>query len=175
MDKNEEYYLLQKLREGDMAAMEVLYIRHVPQVKSFVYAILKNSEETDDIVQDIFLKIWEDRDVVSRAKSFKSYLYTMTRNSVYNHLKHRKVKDRYRNHAITRSPQHEIEDRIITKDLLNHVKEEVGHLTDQQRIILELKRNDELTYKEIADKLNISPKTVQYHMNNILKQLKKLL
>ena len=53
----EEFFLLQKLNENDMSAMEVLYIRYAPQVKSFVSAILKDSADADDIVQDIFLRI----------------------------------------------------------------------------------------------------------------------
>lgn len=172
---NEEFHILQRLCEGDMSAMETLYIRHAPQVKSFVSAIIKDSEETDDIVQDIFLKIWEERSTVSHAKSFKSYLFTMTRNTVYNRLKHKKVVTKFAGAESRKTGQDEIEDRIITKDLLQHVNAEMDKLTEQQKIIYELKRNSDMTYKEIADKLGISPKTVQYHMNNILSKLKKIL
>ena len=175
MTTHEEYYLLQKLREGDMSAMEILYIRHAPQVKSFVFAIMKSVEETDDIVQDIFLKVWEERAVISQARSFRSYLYTMTRNIVYNRLKHRKVQTKYAGDFCNRQDLHDIEGRIITKDLLAHINEQMENLTEQQKVIYELKRNSDMTYKEIADKLGISPKTVQYHMNNILNKLKKLL
>lgn len=171
----EEFFLLQKLSENDMSAMEVLYIRYAPQVKSFVSAILKDSADTDDIVQDIFLRIWEDRERVCQAKSFKSYLFAMTRNIVYNKLKHDKVHDRYVGFESKRNSQHEIEERIMTKDLLDHINEEIDSLTEQQRIIYELNRNEDMTYKEIADKLGISPKTVQYHIGNVLAKLKKLL
>ena len=102
----EEFFLLQKLSENDMSAMEVLYIRYAPQVKSFVSAILKDSADTDDIVQDIFLRIWEDRERVCQAKSFKSYLFAMTRNIVYNKLKHDKVHDRYVGFESKRNSQH---------------------------------------------------------------------
>lgn len=172
---NEEYFLLQKLREGDMSAMEVLYIRYAPQVKSFVSAIIKDDAETDDFVQDIFLKIWEERAVVCLAKSFKSYLYTMTRNMVYNKLKHEKAHSRFVGYATNKNPHHNIEDRIVTKDLLEHINSEMNNLTEQQRVIYELNRNKEMTYKEIAEKLGISPKTVQYHIGNVLAKLKKLL
>ncbi len=171
----EEFFLLQKLSENDMSAMEVLYIRYAPQVKSFVSAILKDSADTDDIVQDIFLRIWEDRQMVCQARSFKSYLFTMTRNIVYNRLKHDKIHNKYVGFESKKSTQDEIEERIMTKDLLDHIKEEMDCLTDQQRIIYELNRNDDMTYKEIAEKLGISPKTVQYHISNVLAKLKKLL
>ena len=171
----EEFFLLQKLSENDMSAMEVLYIRYAPQVKSFVSAILKDSADADDVVQDIFLRIWEERQVVCQARSFKSYLFTMTRNIIYNRLKRDKVHYRYVGFESKRNPQDEIEERIMTKDLLDQIKEEMDSLTEQQRVIYELNRNDEMTYKEIAEKLGISPKTVQYHISNALAKLKKLL
>jgi RNA polymerase sigma-70 factor (ECF subfamily) len=99
----------------------------------------------------------------------------MTRNVVYNKLKHNKVHDRYVGIESKGDPQHEIEERIMTKDLLDHINEEIDTLTEQQRIIYELNRNEDMTYKEIADKLGISPKTVQYHISNVLAKLKKLL
>jgi RNA polymerase sigma-70 factor (ECF subfamily) len=175
MMMKEEFFLLQKLNENDMSAMEVLYIRYAPQVKSFVSAILKDSADADDIVQDIFLRIWEDRHVVSQAKSFKAYLFTMTRNVVYNKLKHDRVHDRYVGLESKRTSQDEIEERIMTKDLLDQIKEEMERLTEQQRIIYELNRDEDMTYKQIAEKLGISPKTVQYHISNVLAKLKKLL
>ena len=171
----EEFFLLQKLNENDMSAMEVLYIRYAPQVKSFVSAILKDSADADDIVQDIFLRIWEDRPVVSQANSFNAYLFTMTRNVVYNKLKHDRVHDRYVGLESKRTSQDEIEERIMTKDLLDQIKEEMERLTEQQRIIYELNRDEDMTYKQIAEKLGISPKTVQYHISNVLAKLKKLL
>ena len=171
----EDFFLLQKLSENDMSAREVLYIRYAPQVKSFVSAILKDSADADDVVQDIFLRIWEERQIVCQARSFKSYLFTMTRNIIYNRLKRDKVHNRYVGFESKRNPQDEIEERIMTKDLLDQIKEEMDSLTEQQRVIYELNRNDEMTYKEIAEKLGISPKTVQYHISNVLAKLKKLL
>lgn len=170
----EDYFLLRKLREGDMSAMEVLYIRYAPQVKSFVSALIKNSTDADDIVQEIFLKIWENREAVSRAESFKSYLYTMTRNSIYNRLKHNRIHEKYVHFAKSRSATYEPETRIQTKDLLNHINKELENLTEQQRRIYEMSRIGELTYEEISRELNISPKTVQYHISRILSKLKKL-
>ena len=74
-----------------------------------------------------------------------------------------------------RTSQDEIEERIMTKDLLDQIKEEMERLTEQQRIIYELNRDEDMTYKQIAEKLGISPKTVQYHISNVLAKLKKLL
>lgn len=168
----EDYFLLCKLGDGDMSAMEVLYIRYAPQVKSFVSAIIKNESDAEDLVQEIFLKIWENREAVCRVESFKSYLYSMTRNAVYNRLKRDRVHRKYVDFAKNRSDAYEPEVRIQTKDLLKHINIEVEKLTEQQKKIYEMSRFRDLTYKEISDELNISPKTVQYHISNILAKLK---
>lgn len=92
-----------------------------------------------------------------------------------NKLKHDRVHDRYVGLESKRTSQDEIEERIMTKDLLDQIKEEMERLTEQQRIIYELNRDEDMTYKQIAEKLGISPKTVQYHISNVLAKLKKLL
>lgn len=155
--------------------MEVLYIRYAPQVKSFVSAILKNEADAEDLVQEIFLKIWENRETVCRAGSFRSYLYSMTRNTVYNKLKHDRAHERYMNFIRGKSPSYEPEERILTKDLLNHINTEMNKLSEQQRTIYEMSREGDLTYKEISRQLDISPKTVQYHISAVLAKLRKLI
>ena len=171
----EEYFLLRKLNEGDISVMEVIYFRYAPQIKAFVSAILKNPADTEDLVQDIFLKIWDDRGTVCHAKSFRSYLFTMTRNIVYNHLKKKKVHDRFMDYTKNSSSSYNPEQRIITKDLLRHIDNEMKKLTDRQRTIYELNRNDDFTYSEIAEKLGLSPKTIQYHIGTVLSRFKKIL
>lgn len=169
----DDILLLSRLRDGDISAIEVLYIRYAPQVKSFVSAIFKNDADTEDFIQDLFLKIWENRETVARAESFRSYLYSMVKNMVYNKIKHKRVHDRYMNSSLR--PQHyEPEERIQTKDLLRHINEELERLTEQQSTIYRLSREEGLTYKEISSRLNISPKTVQYHISNVLAKLRKL-
>mgnify|MGYP006357884757 CR=1 FL=1 len=171
----EEYFLLRKLNEGDISVMEVIYFRYAPQIKAFVSAILKDPADTEDLVQDIFLKIWDDRETVCHAKSFRSYLFTMTRNIVYNHLKKKKVHDRFMDYTKNSSSSYNPEQRIITKDLLGHIDNEMKKLTDRQRTIYELNRNDDFTYSEIAEKLGLSPKTIQYHIGTVLSRFKKIL
>lgn len=153
----EDYFLLRKLCEGDMSA------------------ILKNEADAEDLVQEIFLKIWENRETVSRAASFRSYLYSMTRNTVYNKLKHDRVHERYKTFARHRPAVCEPEERILTKDLLSHINAEMEKLTKQQRTIYEMSHEGDLSYDEISRQLDISPKTVQYHISSVLAKLRKLL
>ena len=171
----EEYFLLRKLNEGDISVMEVIYFRYAPQIKAFVSAILKDPADTEDLVQDIFLKIWDDRETICHVQSFRAYLFTMTRNIVFNHLKKKKVHDRFVDYTKNSSSSYNPEQRIITKDLLEHIDNEMKKLTDRQRTIYELNRNDDFTYSEIAEKLGLSPKTIQYHIGTVLSRFKKIL
>lgn len=173
MAEDKDIFLIQKLGEGDMTAMEFLYVKYAPQVKSFVYAILKDEADTEDLVHDIFLKLWEERSRISNVISFKSYLYTMTRNMVYNKLKKSGVHTRFVDATSTNQTNLDPEKKIITRDLLQHIHKEMDKLPKQQRNIYEMNREEELTYNEISDKLGISPKTVQYHIGKVLIKLKK--
>lgn len=175
MVEEKERFLMHKLGEGDMAAMEVIYIRYAPQVKSFVSAILKNESDTEDLVQDIFLKVWEDRGNIAKVRSFQSYLYAMTRNLVYNRLKRRGVEERYFRSVNDKVNLVHPENRIVTKDLLRHINKELDELPEHQRTIYEMNRWNELTYDEISDRMGISPKTVQYHIGKVLARLKLIL
>lgn len=175
MTEDNDIFLTGRLGEDDMTAMEVLYIKYAPQVKSFVYAILKNEADTEDLVHDIFIKVWEERDKISDVRSFRSYLYSMTRNMVYNRLKKSGVHARYIETVKKNDSSSDPESRIVTKDLLHHINKEMARLPEQQRAIYEMNREGELTYNEISDKLGISPKTVQYHIGKVLSRLKKLL
>lgn len=174
MAEEKDIFLIEKLAEDDMAAMEVLYIRYAPQVKSFVFALLKNEEDTEDLVHDIFLKIWTERYRLTHVASFRSYLYSMTRNMVYNRLKKSYVHARFL-HNRTEDQSPDIEKIIVTKDLLSHIHKEMEKLPEQQRTIYEMNRDKDLTYNEISDRLGISPRTVQYHIGKVLARLKKLL
>lgn len=173
MADDKDIFLIQKLGENDMTAMEFLYVKYAPQVKSFVYAFLKNEADTEDLVHDIFLKIWEERNRISRVVSFKSYLYSMTKNMVYNKLKKSGVHTRFVDATSANQANQDPEKKIITRDLLQHIHKEMGKLPKQQRDIYEMNREEDLTYNEISDKLGISPKTVQYHIGKVLIKLKK--
>ena len=88
----EEKYL-KELAGGSRKAFEVLYMTYAPRVEYFLRGLLKNDLEAEDITQDIFYKIWSNRETIAQIDSFKSYLFRMAKNAVYNHYSHLLVKD----------------------------------------------------------------------------------
>ena len=94
---------------------------------------------------------------------------------IYLKIKHGKVHQRYVSLEQQKNSFQEIETQILTKDILELIEKEMGNLTEKQRTIYELNRNSDMTYNEIADKMGISPRTVQYHIGMVLAKLKRLL
>lgn len=176
---SEEYIVLKRLRDGDTEALDVLYLHYAPKVRDFAFRMLKDRTEAEDITHDIFLRVWEQRSSVGNVLSFKSYLFRMTRNAIFNAFKHRQVRTRYETQMAADGPQagpapSETDERITTADLLEMIDLLVRNMPEQRRRVFCMSRYEKLTYNEIAQKLDISPKTVQYHISEALAELRKL-
>jgi RNA polymerase sigma-70 factor (ECF subfamily) len=100
IDDHIDEKLIARFRDGDMNAFRKIYNSFCKPLYRFAFSYLKDSFEAEEIVQDVFLKVWEKRDEVDEHKSFKSYLYRITVNKIFNELKHRVVKQKYEQHAL---------------------------------------------------------------------------
>lgn len=173
----EEHIILKKLREGDSEALDILYLRYASKVRDFAYRLLGDRSGAEDIAHDIFLKVWEQRKNMDNVLSFKGYLFRMTRNAIFNVYKHRQVEYKY----LTESGAAQTvngpgtDDRVSTEDLLALIELTVGNMPEQRRRVFCMSRYENMSYNDIAEALNISPKTVQYHISGALAELRKLL
>lgn len=104
MDKQPDELILQSLRQGSYDAFDALYMRYAPHVEAFAFCMLKNRSEAEDLAHDIFLKIWETRESIGRIKSFRSYLFRMTKNAVFDIFEHKSVQTRYEQRSARRGP-----------------------------------------------------------------------
>lgn len=177
---SEEYILLKRLRDSDTEALDLLYLTYAPKVRDFAFRLLRDATEAEDITHDIFLRIWEQRATVGNILSFKGYLFRMTRNAVFNAFKRRQVRSRYRSERAAGTEGGGIADtpadeRVTTEDLLEMIDLVVKNMPEQRRRIFCMSRYENLSYNDIAQQLDISPKTVQYHISGALAELRKLL
>ena len=140
----------------------------------FAYSYLKDSFEAEEIVQDVFLKVWEKRDEIDEQKSFKSYLYRITINKIFNELKHRVVKQKYEQHLLNFDQlTHETPESSIQFQELNKKLELLlTKLPEQQRAIFIMSRWKGLSNAEIAEKLNLSIRTVENQIYRAAKFVK---
>lgn len=173
---NDDRNLLNLIADGDVKALGILYVLYAARIRNFAYSLLQNSSEAEDITQDLFLKIWNSRESLRNVDSLKSYLFSMTHNSVLNLIKHKNIQDKYKSvSAGTMSDQYEPDASYDTAELLKSIDYALDGMTVLRKTIFRMNRYEHKTYQEIADILMISPKTVQYHISCALSELRKLL
>lgn len=174
MTPEKEKELLTALSKGNQSAFDSLYLFYAPKVREFVFRLLKNPGEAEDVTQNIFLRVWEKRRELGGTRSLRSYLYTMARNAVFDIFSHSIVEDKYMHSAAERRDA-PLSEKIETEELALLIAVAVDRMPEQRRRVFSLSRYEELSNKEIAERLNLSVKTVERHMTAALSQLRRLL
>ncbi len=166
--------LAKLLKEGDMTAFDMLYHKYCRKLYNFVLMYLKQTEDAEEIVQDVFVKIWESKNKINENESFESFLFTIAYNATMSLLRKRvrDVKSREYLRNFQEVEEDKLVDEIHFKEISNKVDSLLKDLTPRQKEIFLLSREDGLSHKEIAKKLNISENTVNNHLVTSLKYLK---
>ena len=156
----------------DRQILADIYAEYAPRVHNLARHLLGDSGEADDVVQDVFLSLWEQRDTLTQIRSMNDYLFRMTRNSIFNMLKHRRIVELYA--MARRQEETETTDNEDNSDeLIRHLHEAIEQMPPQRRKVFTMSHRDSMSYKEIAGKLNISQATVHYHISRALEDLRK--
>lgn len=169
-DDNELFF---KLKDGDEHAFKELFERYYSSMCLFARQFLNDHELAEETVQDMFVKIWEKRSLLNIETSVKQYLFRSIRNQCLNQIQHEKIKHRYANKVLESAHQEVDPDQYyIEVDLLRRIEKSIDSLPPKRREIFRLSREQGMKYKEIADTLNISVKTVEAQMGLALKYLR---
>jgi RNA polymerase sigma-70 factor (ECF subfamily) len=168
--------LLTRLKNGDMLAFDQVYELYSHKLFSFIFKILKNEAEVDDIVQEVFVKIWESRSKLEDYKLLNSYIFTIAYNNSIDLIRKKISNNKYLDHlknsaSINLTPT--IISQIEFNELNNQVKKLISNLPDRQKQVYFLHKEEGLTYPEIAEQLGISKNTVENHMVKALKYLRQ--
>ena len=163
--------------EMDLSAYEALFKMHYAPLARAAFRIVNDPDVAEDLVQDIFFKLWEKKDTLNITISLKSYLYQSTINHSLNYLKKVKRSDARESFFETsRSEEsNNSESYVALKETARQVDLAVNSLPDACRTVFILSRYEHLSYREIAQQLEISVKTVENHMVKALKHLRKCL
>lgn len=162
------------VKESQHEAFSELYHRYNQLLLLYAHKKLQDKGAAQDIIQDVFVAIWENREQLQINDSVKGYLYQAVRNKALNVFARQKVSDKYLEslgNFLDRSPG-ETDYHIREQDILQTIGQEIALMPPQMRLVFELSRYHYLSHREIAAKLGISEDTVRKHIQRSLKRLK---
>ena len=161
-------------RQFDEHTLESLFREHFSGLCQFALGFVKQEEVAKEIVQDAFVSLWEKRQTIDLSKPVKSYLATTVRNKCLNFLRdHKKFSNDLL--ALENLPEDsgfDQPDKLVEKEIEQQIAAGIAELPDKCREIFVLNRYGNLKYQEIADKLQISVKTVETHMSKALQHMR---
>lgn len=176
MSDLQDQELFQKVKEDDLKAFERIFRTYYAQLIRYGMSMVRNESVAEEITQDIFMYLWEKRKDIELKSSLKSYLFTSVRYKAINYIKLELPRLQVTSdlEGVTALASTEMvtseSDRLKLK-----VQQAIDHLPDKCKNIFILSRYGGLTYKEIAEELNLSVKTVENQMGNALKKLREML
>ncbi|HEY3371585.1 MAG TPA: RNA polymerase sigma-70 factor [Prolixibacteraceae bacterium] len=168
--------LFTRLKNGDMLAFDQVYEQYCHKLFSFVFKIVKNEAEADDIVQEVFVKIWASRHKLQDYKLLNSYIFTIAYNGSVDLIRKRINNHKYIEHlkslSIVPATVPDISE-MEYNELSGRVEKLISHLPERQKQVYLLHREEGLSYPEIAVQLKISKNTVENHMVKALHFLRQ--
>jgi len=172
--------LVDRVRRGDASALELVFRRYGRLLLDVVHGYLAAPDEAEEVVQDLFLWIWEHRQSWTTPAELRPYLLTAVRNRALNRIRHRQVErklaDRLQQPHLQppqgRARAGDALEMVTGDELSGVIAAAVAGLPPRCREVFLLLRHDELSYREVAEALGISPKTVEIHMTRALNAIR---
>lgn len=166
--------LVQLVKQGDAAAYTVIYNRYFEELYVHAHNRLRDKEEAQDVLHELFASIWNKRSELKIKSSLAAYLYTAVRNRVMDVISHQQVETKY-----VSSLQHFLDHgycvtdhQVRERQLAALIEKGIADLPPKMREVFELSRKHEMSHKEIAAQLNLSEQTVRTQVKNALKILR---
>jgi RNA polymerase sigma-70 factor (family 1) len=163
------------IKDGDRDAFAMIYQRYYRLLFIHANKKLGEEEEAKDMIQELFAALWLKRDQIFKGTCFSAYLYTSVRNRILDHYAHRAVNSKYIDslQGYMTANERSADDYLQEKELLESIQREIAALPGKMREVFQLSRDQELSHKEISNKLGISEQTVSKQISNALKILRK--
>ena len=157
------------------------FTANFPKVKNFAQTLLKSEAEAEDVAQDVFCKLWLQPEIwLDTDRDLDNYIFIMTRNIVLNIFKHQQIEQEYQDEVIEKTFLYELTEKeevlnnVYYKEMLMIIQLTLEKMPKRRRLIFELSRFRGLSHKEIADKLDVSIRTIEHQVYLALIELKKI-
>lgn len=165
--------LLVRLRDGDIKAFDELYYRYAPKLMAFARTFFANKAVAEEAVQEIFIRVWEKRATLDIAKDFKPYLYQAVKYYMYNYIRDKKqaytFEEAPEEYFTNEANQH---DELVYRELEEKAHGLIHSLPKTQQQVFRLNKLEGMSSGEIADKMNLSKRTVEHHIYLATKSIK---
>jgi RNA polymerase sigma-70 factor (family 1) len=174
---NTDKALFERIATGDEAAFSVLFFRYTARLAPFVTRLLQSERWSEEIVQDVFMRLWQNRQQLASIEHPGAYLYQMASNRTLDYIKKnaREVKLQYYAARWVKGAADHPDAQRDFQEIENLLKEAVNQLPAQRRRVYQLVREEGLSHAEIADRLQISKHTVRNHVAEALHEIRSYL
>lgn len=172
---NSDLSLVTLWQQGEEAAFDVLYKRYVLQLLGLISQKIDSYESARELTQDVFLAVYLQKNDLHRIENFKAYLFAIAKKKVFNYYRHELVKEKYQRNMMLNNNNHltdDVNEMLENKELYQMIYEQIEQLPPKCREVFKLSREENLSYKSIAQRLNISENTVDQHIQKALRILR---
>lgn len=166
--------LLHFASQDDQVAFAELFNRYKVSIFQHAFLFYQDYDKAQDVVQELFLKLWQKRTDIKVQSSLKGYIHKATRHLILNQLAHVEVVEKFNTYYLDAHPDgiNEIEEKLQEKELLEILQQKIDSMPRKMQKIFKMSREENLSHKEISEKLNITTKTVRQQIYNALLLLK---
>ena len=172
---NNDIALFYKMRKGDNQSFRKIYDKYWEQLYRIAISKIKSKEDAEDLIHDLFLDLWNNREKIEIKTNFAAYLFTALKYKIFRYIDHKTV---IKKHVELSTPDREfifnqnIEEEIWSRELYGKYEEKMNSLPEKCRAVYKMSRIHMYKVQEIAEEMNISPNTAQNHINKALRILK---
>jgi RNA polymerase sigma-70 factor (ECF subfamily) len=172
--RGEEYIIIRQFKQGDHHSFRVLYEKYAPKLYAFSKKYLQSTEDVEEIVQEVFLRIWEKRSNIDEYQSFSAYVIQAAKHRIFNGFRKKVNEQAYIDFLVFAddSSKNYTELDVDYRDIKIKVENAISAMPPKRQEIFRMSREKGLKNKEIADQLEISIKTVENQMGQALKFLR---
>lgn len=167
--------LLSQLGKGDEPSFNVLYKAYSRPLFLRVVNMIKSEDDAQEIIQELFIKLWQNRDTIDTIKSFQSYIFTIANNLVYNYLRKISHNQALIQKLLLNAADHYLDGQELleNKEAAEIFQKAINQLTPQCKQVFQLCKIDGKSHKEVAELMGISMPTVNSHMTNAVRSIKE--
>lgn len=167
--------IVRAIRQGQESAFEQLFRTYYERLCRYAYTLLKDDDEAEEMVQTVFLTLWEKHADLEITLSLKAYLYRAVHNHCLNRIKHFSVREAHRDYAlyVQTDGYDSVTEAMQASELEERIERAVSKLPEQCQVVFRMSRFEELKYQEIADQLGLSVKTIENQIGKALRIMRQ--